>query len=460
MRVRSRTTPIVSHSLDRETAPPRTRKLILMHNPARSAAFDILLRVERDRAFASELLHSNRLDPLSPLDRGLATELVMGTLRWQSALDATIAAHSSQALQKLDLEVLIALRLATYQLCFLTRIPANAAVNESVELVKRARKRSAVPFVNAVLRKITKVPAAEIADLAHPEWLMARWRSNYGSDAAEAICRYDQSIPETSIRLPFSLQLQEEMEAELQRDGIQLAPGRLLKAARRVLSGDITHTAAFTRGDLWIQDEASQLVALLAGHGNRILDCCAAPGGKTSILAERNPTAQVIALELHEHRARFVRDRVRATNVTVQTADVTTFTSPEPFGCVLADVPCSGTGTLARNPEIKWRLQPTDLPDLQQRQVAILLAALGQLAPGGRLVYSTCSLEPEEGEQVVEAALTPDFQLQSAATELHRLATQLTIPDPSTLVRGRYLRTLPGLHPCDGFFAALITRPQ
>ncbi|ABF43229.1 sun protein [Candidatus Koribacter versatilis Ellin345] len=429
-------------------------------NPSRATAFDILLRVERDQAFASELLHSDRLNDLSAPDRGLATELVMGTLRWQSTLDALVATQSSQPLRKLDIEVLIALRLAAYQLQFLDRIPANAAVNESVELVKRARKRSAVPFANAVLRKISKLPREIHGDLAHPAWLVARWRDNYGGDAAESISKYGQTTPETALRLPFDAEKRAKVEAELQENGVELAPGRLLNAARRLVSGDLSGTAAFQRGDVWIQDEASQLVALLTGHGDRILDCCAAPGGKTSVLAERNPSSKIVALELHEQRARLLRERVRASNVDVQTADATNFRAETAFDCVLADVPCSGTGTLARNPEIKWRLKPEDLADLQQRQIAILRAALSQLAPGGRLVYSTCSLEPEEGEAVVEASLTDEFELQPAAPELEQFAPAFAIPDPQTLVRGPYLRTIPGIHPCEGFFAAVITRRQ
>jgi 16S rRNA (cytosine967-C5)-methyltransferase len=212
------------------------------------------------------------------------------------------------------------------------------------------------------------------------------------------------------------------------------------------------------RGEVWIQDEASQLVALLAGKGNRILDCCAAPGGKTSILAERNPAAQILALELHEQRARLLRHRVSAANVEVQTADVTTISSNAAFDCVLADVPCSGTGTLARNPEIKWRLLPEDLADMQKRQIAILRSALRQLAPGGRLVYSTCSLEPEEGEAVVEPELGEGYEVLDCASELRSVASEIALTNVETLLRGRYLRTLPGVHPCDGFFAAIIAR--
>jgi 16S rRNA (cytosine967-C5)-methyltransferase len=430
-------------------------------SPSRAAAFDILLRVERDRAFASDLLHSDRLNNLSQQDRGLATELVLGTLRWQSTLDAAIAAQSSQPLHKLDVEVLIAVRLAAYQLRFLDRVPANAAVNESVELVKRARKRSAVPFANAVLRKLAK-DAASISDdpkSAHPSWLVDRWNAYYGAEATAAICRYNQQVPETALRLPFDPARREQVERELSQGGIQLAPGQLLHSARRLISGDLTHTEAFRRGDVWIQDEASQLVALLAGGGQHILDCCAAPGGKTSFLAERNPQSQILALDLHDQRAQLLRQRVRNANVEIRTADVITADTGN-FDCILADVPCSGTGTLSRNPEIKWHLRPEDLADLASRQSKILHSALEKLVPGGRLLYSTCSLEPEEGEKLVENVLQKPFELANITSELPKIASELAIFDVNSWLRGPYLRTIPGLYPCDGFFAALITRPQ
>jgi 16S rRNA (cytosine967-C5)-methyltransferase len=430
---------------------------------ARAAAFDILLRIERDAAFATELLHSKKIDELSIADRALTQEIVLGVLRWQSALDAAIAAQSSQPLRKLDREVLLALRIGAYQLRFLDRIPVNAAVNESVELVKRARKRSAVPFANAILRKLTREPqqsdtSSLAAEYAHPEWMVTRWIANYGRDAAEAICRHDQQIPHTAIRLPFDPTRREAVETELLKSGITLEPGHFLKAARRIVSGDVRTTPAFQRGEVWIQDEASQLVALLAGKGNRILDCCAAPGGKTSVLAERNPSATVLAVELHDHRAKMLRDRVKNANVEVKTADITKLAVDGGFDCVLADVPCSGTGTLARNPEIKWRLQPENLADFARSQTVILRSALRQLSPGGRLVYSTCSLEPEEGEAVVEQALDAGFELQDSSKELAKIAPELSISNAETLFRGPFLRTIPGFQDSDGFFAAVIRR--
>jgi len=424
------------------------------------------LRVERESAYAVELLHSPLLDDLSPADRNLATEIVMGVLRWRSALDAGIASFSALPPEKLDLEVLTALRMGAYQLWFLTRVPPHAVLNETVELVKQAKKRSASGMVNAILRKL-EAEARSGKELsaqgslgevfAHPEWLVQRWIVNYGDDVAQQICNYDQRVPATALRLTGP-----EDEVGLHQEGIQLAPGALVKSARRVVSGDVVRTSLFRSGQVAIQDEGSQLVAALVGEGRRILDCCAAPGGKTAALATRLPEAEIVAAELHPHRARLLRRMAPQENVRVIAADALRLPLAADFDRVLADVPCSGTGTLARNPEIKWRLKPEDLHDLQARQIAILNAAMKHLAPGGRLVYSTCSLEPEENELVVAACLGSNaaFKLMPAKEELLRLrrSGELAWEDVDKLVSDDFLRTIPGLHPCDGFFAAILER--
>jgi 16S rRNA (cytosine967-C5)-methyltransferase len=460
-------------------------------SPARRAAFDILLRVERDAAYASELLHSERLSRLALPDRGLCMELVMGVLRWRSLLDDAIAGHSLTALQRLDAEVLTALRMGAYQLEFLERIPARAAIHESVALVKAARKASAAPLANAVLRRLAAdketrlgstpstafTPSAALAhDYAHPPWLVERWITHYGLEKTAAICRYDQEVPAAALRLHGLRHEQRWSDA-----GIALAPGALVKSARRAAancaaalnpsanSGRPVHprqsegaVASPLSGPAPIQDEGSQLVAALVGHGRRILDCCAAPGGKTAALTERNPAAKIMAADVHPHRARLLRRLVRAGNVQVIAANACALPLAGGFDRVLADVPCSGTGTLARNPEIKWRLRSEDLARLHDCQVAILRAALRQLAPQGRLVYSTCSLEPEENEAVVEAVLADagPFRLRDCRAELQRLQDEgeLLWPQIDSLLSGPFLRTLPGTHPCDGFFAAVLER--
>ncbi|HTU40247.1 MAG TPA: 16S rRNA (cytosine(967)-C(5))-methyltransferase RsmB [Candidatus Aquilonibacter sp.] len=451
-------------------------------SPAREAAFEILLRVDREGSYASELLHSQKYDSLSEVDHSLATEIVMGVLRWRSLLDSEIAVKSSQPLPKLDLEVLTALRLALYQLRYLNRVSAWAAINSSVELVKRARKRSAAPFVNAILRKLAAdisaeakqpAPAADSASpesmagcYAHPLWLVGRWTQAYGVEAALRICRHDQSIPTTAIRIRDP-----EAEARLRAEGIELAPGAILTSARIVQHGNITNAAAFKQGLYVIQDEASQLVAVLVGGGENILDCCAAPGGKTFAIADRNLQARIAAVELHPHRAGLLKRLLSAHSPTLNRAsraiqviagDARTLPFASNFDRVLADVPCSGTGTLARNPETKWRLEAADLADLQGRQLAILCSAMKQVAVGGRLIYSTCSLEKEENEDVIERVLAedPSFRMVDCAEELERLRQEgeLIWPDISSLTRGPFLRTIPGIHPCDGFFAAVLQK--
>ena len=437
---------------------------------ARAAAFDILLRVERDSSYASELLHAKTYESLSSTDHSLATELVMGVLRWRSRLDAEIASASSQAFAKLDLAVVIALRLALYQLRFLSRIPQRAALHESVELAKRARKASAAGFVNAVLRKLSTHGAVQTprrqsaeglaAEFAHPEWLVERWSREYGISIAERICEYDQKIPATAIRIRDS-----RSEQELDTAGVRLVAGMLLAGARRIEAGDVIHTAAFREGRVVIQDEGSQLVAALVGHGARILDCCAAPGGKTLAIADKNPEAPITAVEIHAHRARLMGKLLQAGGsgrIKTIVADARTLPVTDSFDRVLADVPCSGTGTLARNPEIKWRLKPGDLAQLHSRQADILRSAMRHVESGGRLIYSTCSLEREENEDVVDEALAQEksFRVIDSRSELESLKKtgELVWSEVNSLVRGPYLRTIPGVHPCDGFFAAILEK--
>jgi 16S rRNA (cytosine967-C5)-methyltransferase len=462
-------------------------------SPARAAAFEILMRIETTDAYASELLHSSRFEKLSPADHGLLTELVMGVLRWRGGLDARIAERSSQPIAKLDLEVLTALRLGAYQILFLDRVPRHAAVNESVDLVKSAHKRSAAGLVNAVLRKIERAPSDSEATASHPEWLAGRWAGVYGAEASRRICEYDQAAPRSAVHIenPHPSKTKKggapsgfgaahggelielgstgrtrasaptRVVEGLREVGIQLEPGKLLASVFTVKSGDITSTKAFRERRVTIQDEGSQLVALLVGEGKNILDCCAAPGGKTRILAEQNPEAVVVAMELHPQRAALLRKLVPAENVRVIAGDVRKMPFAGSFDRVLVDAPCSGTGTLARNPEIKWRLQPEDLLRLQEYQVEILRAAMKHVSSGGRIVYSTCSLEPEENEAVIERARAGDssFRVADCNDEMERLrGSGELVWDGQSLLSSPYLRTIPGMHPCDGFFAAIIAR--
>ncbi len=425
--------------------------------------------VERGTAHSDDLLRTPRAEALSRQDRDLMTQLVMGTLRWERVLDREIAARLAKPDADMHFGVIVALRLGAYQLLFLDRIPAHAAIGESVELAKQADGQYAAGMVNAVLRRLAREKVAGTVtdwapEAAHPDWMLARWQSRFGAEATRQLCAYDQAPPPATLRL-----LDQRAEASLASAGITLAPGEFLTAARRVISGDVGPAAALASGWVRIQDEASQLVGELAAaaRATRVLDTCAAPGGKTAILLERLPDAQVSAMDLSETRLRMMRRRMPAEARLHTVVGDAAMLAPEPaYDAILCDVPCSGTGTLARNPEIRHRLQPDSFARQHERQVAILSASLNALSPGGRLVYSTCSLEPEENESVVETLIGKlnGYTLLSMKDELATLAASAVLSPYglehlcSTAITGPYLRTIPGVHTCDGFFAAIITR--
>jgi 16S rRNA (cytosine967-C5)-methyltransferase len=427
--------------------------------------------VERGTAHSDDLLRTPRAEALTRQDRDLMTQLVLGTLRWERVLDREIAARLTKPDADMHFAVIVALRLGAYQLLFLDRIPAHAAIGESVELAKQADGQFAAGMVNAVLRRIAREQATgtvtdRAPEAAHPDWMVARWQSRFGANATQQLCAYDQSPPPTTLRL-----LDDRAEASLASAGVTLAPGEFLTAARRVISGDVSGTAALASGWVRIQDEASQLVGELAAATRattpRVLDTCAAPGGKTAILLERLPGAQVSAMDLSETRLRMMRRRMPAEDRLHTVVGDAAMLPPTPaYDAILCDVPCSGTGTLARNPEIRHRLQLDSFTRQHDRQVAILSASLKALAPGGRLVYSTCSLEQEEDENVVDQAISNHngYTLLNIEDELATLAASGVLSAPgldhlrNTAVTGPYLRTIPGAHACDGFFAAVVTK--
>jgi len=463
--------------------PKPPRKPSATVTPARFEAFTILMELGRSpNVHADDLLRGPRVSALAPQDRNLCTALVLGVLRWQIRLDAAIRTLLSKPNAKLDPAIRIALRLGLFQLHYLDRIPPHAAIGESVSLARLAGHQHASRMVNAVLRMLSQGPKPDFATLAencaelaaataHPQWLVERWAAHYGVAAAQAICRNGQQQPELAVRLEDPA-----VEAELTAQGIQLAPGALLTAARRVLSGDVTATEAFHRGRIRIQEEGSQLIAELGGdvtqQPEKILDCCAAPGGKTLILAERNPHTKISALEISPARCEALRARMAASRfaeqIEVVQGDAAELPAEPNYDLILADVPCSGTGTLGRNPEIRHRLQPADLARHHDRQCAILRGALR--AGSDQVIYSTCSLEPEENREVIAQILAehPDWRQISVAKVLRELRDEGMLmigfnedfpveqaPDGSMTI-------LPGsLGPdvqTDGFFVAILEK--
>ncbi len=371
--------------------------------PARKAAFAALLAVDRG-AWSAEALAAKSLQ-LDPRDAGLASDIVFGVLRRRGELDDVIRRYSKVPLDRLDPEVWIALEMAFYQIRFLDRVPSHAVVNDAVELARRAGTASAASFVNAVLRQSLRKPVEVPETLSTPAWLLDRWTTRFGRDVALEIARASLKIPERYIRVG-------DAEPPAGAEPTEIAGCYLLP------TGD--------PGPFRFQDISAQAVVplLKLEPGQTFLDLCASPGNKTAQALET--PVRAIACDLHLSRAKILREL----GIPVVVLDARNFLPfSRRFDRILLDAPCSGTGTLARNPEIKWKLEPEDFADLQERQISILRNALRQLAPGGRLVYSTCSLEKEENEDVV------------AATGAKVLET---------------MHRIPGRDAGDGFFAAVL----
>jgi len=388
-------------------------------SPARLAAFRILEQVEGG-AFSSVLLAAEE-PRLQAVDRALCHELVLGVLRWQFLLDKIVEHFSKRRIESLDPAVRIALRLGLYQLRFLTRIPASAAVNESVSLVRMARLSSAAAFVNALLRRATREaeydPAAGVLDpvekisiaTSHPCWLIEHWASWLGLEEAESFARANNLVPPTAFRLVAKRANQSEILSKLTAAGAALESSDIVDGAWRVSGATSLLRELSAAGDIYLQDEASQLVAQLvdAKRGERVLDLCAAPGGKTTLIADRaDDRTLIVAADRSATRMETVVATTRLHQLEGITPLILDATDQLPFRAasfdkVLVDAPCSGTGTLRRNPEIRWRLSANDIFVLAEQQKRILARALEMVKPGGRLIYSTCSVEREENEDVI-----------------------------------------------------------
>jgi 16S rRNA (cytosine967-C5)-methyltransferase len=457
---------------------------------ARRIAFDVLRRVAAEDAYAADLLYGELEPGIKKADASLATELTLGVLRWQRLLDFLLERYLERRCEQLDVEVLLALRLGLYQMRYLDRVPQHAAIHESVELVKRARKSSAAGMVNAVLRRATegaRIAGGELEKLifeslatartgteerlgilySHPTWLVARWISLFGKDRTTAL------LEANNRPAPLTCAVLEEGAGEgvalsLRKSGFEVTPGRWLRQALQISGGHPASSEAYRAGQVNFQDEASQMVAHLvdARDSQTILDACAAPGGKAMLLARAAGLhGRVIAGDIHEHRLRILQQQLMRTGTTNVWLAALDATQPLPFSPrfdrVLMDAPCSGTGTLSRNPEIRWRLKPEDLGAAHECQTAMLRNALSVANKSARIVYSTCSLEPEENENVVAAALAGAREWRVTSG---REALTPHLRDPGTadkfFAADGFFCTFPPEHGADGFFAAVLTRRE
>lgn len=438
--------------------------------PARRSAFEILRRVETESAYASVLLAALE-SKMREDDRALCHELVLGVLRRKLWLDTAIEHFGERKVEKLDLPVRLALELGLYQLRFLTRIPASAAVNESVNFVRASRVKSAAGFVNAVLRRATREPEydpiAAITDLieklsietSHPRWLLTRWVEAFGFEEAAELARANNEVAPTAFRLTAKALLNkasaERVFQTIQDAGAHFIPSQVAPDSWRLTGAASVARNLAEDGLIYLQDEASQLLAYLlnAQPNQRVLDVTAAPGSKATHLAALAPSATIFAGDVHPHRVETMRQLAAKQEAHIH-ALVHDATRPLPFpdqsfDRVLLDAPCSGTGTLRRNPEIRYRLRPEDINELAGQQREMLARAATVVRTGGRLLYSTCSVEPEENEQVIDhfASANPDFKRVHLSTPFSSFSLQ-----PSSL------RFWPHREGCDGFFIAALER--
>jgi 16S rRNA (cytosine967-C5)-methyltransferase len=396
--------------------------------PARRAAYEVVLRVFEDDAYADRAF-ATAAERLDARDRALAQQMAYGTVQRVRTLDHAIETLGRRPVRKLDPPVRAALRLGAYQAAYLDGVPAHAAVNESVELVRAARLERAVPFTNAVMRRLTEGLPALLASLpegplkhSYPDWIFETWCRDWGEDEALALMRAQNEAPETVVRL---------VRGEIEGEPTDV-PG-----AWRVARVD---EQALAEGRIWPQSRSSQLAGLAVGSrpGERVLDLCAAPGGKASMLA-----GEVTAVELHEGRARELAENVRrlgAANVRVVNADGLALPGDlDGFDRALVDAPCSGLGVLAARPDLRWRAQP--LPELQ---LALLGAAVARVKPGGSVTFSVCTLNADENEAVVDAS---GFAVDDLGAEWPRFR------HPK---RPEFLLTTPHRHGTSAFFIARL----
>jgi 16S rRNA (cytosine967-C5)-methyltransferase len=447
--------------------------------PARIAAYDILRAVSAGSADLPAAVAAARGELEDDRDQALAADIAAGVQRWRATLDHLIVEFARRSLDRLDAEVVEILRLSAYQLLHHTRVPASAVVDDAVDLTRRAGKRSAAGFVNAILRAISRsrnalplpprphtltdrTAALEYLSVAlsHPRWLVARWFDRMGFDRTEAWLRFNNTPAPMTLRTNRLMLDTPELIGRLEAEGVKVGAGRFAPDALVVAEGHPLRGGAAREGWFLVQDEASQLVGLLASArpGARVLDACAAPGGKTAAIAAAMSNAGLlIACDVRQRRVALLRRTLATTgarNVRIVQSDLRqALPFSRPFDSVIVDVPCSGLGTLRRDPDIRWRRQEADLPAMAAAELLMLRHAAEAVAAGGRLIYATCSSEPEENDAVVNAFLagSPGF----VRLDARAAAPQL----PAAVVDDHgFLRTEPHLHSLESFFGAVFER--
>lgn len=447
---------------------------------AREVALEVLVQVDKDGSYSNlQLNESLNRNQLERVDAGLATELVYGTIQHMYTIDGVLERKVAKGISKLKPWVRNLLRMSLYQLHYLDRIPDHAAVHEAVTIAKRRGQQATGGFVNGVLRGVMRDPevwnAPKAADPAsriawehsHPEWLVKRWIQIYGEQATEEMCIANNEAPHASARVNGTKVSRDELLQEMKASGLYVQPSPLSKDGIVAGgAGNLALTDWYREGKLSIQDESSMLVveAVRPVSGMRVLDCCAAPGGKSMHIAERmNNSGEVWSNDVHAHKVKLIQDqatRLGLTCIHTLNEDATTLSDQleeASFDAVLLDAPCTGFGVIRRKPDLKWRKRPADVEAIAAVQAELIVEASKLVKPGGRLVYSTCTVEREENELIVEQFLQkyPDWK---ADDSWKLVLPQNELKEALERSKPGMLQVLPQDGDSDGFFIACLTQ--
>lgn len=441
----------------------------------REVALDILLQIEKNQAYSNLLLNQSiKREQLNDKDVGLLTEIVYGTVQRKNTLDYFLSQFVKGGLKKLDPWVQVLLQLSLYQIIYLDRVPQRAIVHEAVELAKKKGHKGISAMVNGTLRSFiregtptfekVKDPLEKMSlQLSHPVWLVERWTEQFGIQKTKAICEVNSIPPSVTARVnKISSENVNLVIERLAQEGVIAESGDLSADAIKISAGSLPNTKLYKEGWLTIQDESSMLVAraLDPKPGNKVLDSCAAPGGKTTHIAERmNNEGEVYALDLHEHKVTLIEEQAKRLKLSIIKTKTTDSRAAgeifagESFDCILVDAPCTGLGVIRRKPDIKWQKKAEDINSITTIQKEILKAAAPLLKKGGRLVYSTCSIDAAENELVVKNFLeeNSDFQLDVSLSE--RLPKKL-----QDFCNRGMVQLLPSDFQTDGFYIASLTK--
>lgn len=445
-------------------------KVIDLYEGVRGLAVKILNRIERTDAYLDKLLdYEMRNSELNGPDKALLYEIVHGVTRWMGRLDWILNGFYKGQFSKAIPNLKNGLRVALYQILFLDRIPDHAAVNEAVEFVKKLQGQKPADLTNAILRNIIRSKSAIrypdpnedligylSAYYSHPSWMVKRYSDRFGREETEKLLTANNEKPYLTLRVNAIKTTESEFKSLLDSVNLKYKPGKFLNEFVQLQNlTNITAWDYYSKGYFNIQDESAGLACRLLDvkPGMKVLDMCAAPGGKTAYLGSlMNNVGEIVAVDKYEGRLKLLRannTRLGLTCVTTVENDALEFNS-EPFDRVLADVPCSGTGTLSKKPDIKWKKDIFDLKKMCASQIKLLEKAASLVKPGGAVVYSTCSIEPEENIEIVKQFLDshPNFKLESAKGKF---------PD-DVIDENGCIQTLPQKHQMDGAFAAKLVR--